>query len=130
MAVSTSTPAWTLRMPAGSAQQWQFTLTTQTPGGYTPYPIPPLSTWEYVVRATQTDTGTPIFSITTSAGLYGVITVTQTAVLSQVQLGIVATATSALQPGTYYHCLWMNPGTASALAVFDGQLLIEGAPPP
>ena len=130
MAVSTAVPAWTLRMAAGSAQQWTFTLTTQTPGGYTPYPIPALSTWEYVVRATPTDTGTPIFSITTTPGLYGLITVTQTAVLAQVGLSVDATATAALQPGTYYHCMWMNPNTTGALAVFDGSLLIDGAPPP
>jgi hypothetical protein len=130
VAVSTSVPAWTLRMPAGSAQEWTFTLTSQSPSGFVPYPIPPLSTWEYVARSSQTDTGTPIFSITTTAGLYGLITVTSTAVLSQVLLGVNATATAALQPGSYYHCMWMNPNTVGALAVFDGQLLISGAPSP
>ena len=95
-----------------------------------PYPIPALSTWEYVVRATPTDTGTPIFNITTTPGLYGLLTVTQTAVLAQVGLSVDATATAALQPGTYYHCLWLNPNTTGALVVFDGELLIDGAPPP
>ena len=132
VAVSSSVPAWTLRMPAGSAQEWTFTLTTQqTPGGFfAPYPIPGGSTWEYVVRNSPTDTGVPGLSITTSAGVDGVLLVTSTAVLSQVQLGMVATATAGFSPGIYYHALWMNPGTASAVAVFDGELIIEGAPAP
>jgi len=131
MAVSTSVQAWTLRMPTGSSQQWTFTLTTQTPSGFTPYPIPGGATWEYVARGTQTDVGTPLISITTTTGPDGLITVTQTAVLSQVLLVMTAAATATLAPDTtYYHCLWMNPGTPGALAVFDGSLLIEGAPAP
>jgi len=130
MAVSTSVAAWTLRMPAGSAQQWTFTLTTQSPSGYVPYPIPNGATWEYVARITPTDISGPLISINTTSGPDGQITVTQTAILSQVLLVMTATATATLAPDTYYHCLWMNPGTSAALAVFDGSLLIEGAPAP
>ena len=128
MAVSSSVLPWTLRMPAGSQQQWTFTLTTQTPSGYTPYPIPGGATWEYVVRGTPTDIAGSLLSVTTTVTASGQITVISTAVLSQVTLSITATATVGLVPGTYYHCLWMQPSTPSALAVFDGLLLVDGAP--
>lgn len=128
MAVSSSVLPWTLRMPVGSAQQWTFTLTTQTPSGYTPYPIPGGATWEYVARISPTDLSGPLLSVTTAVTGSGQITVISTAYLSQVTLSVTATATAALTPGTYYHCLWMQPSTASALAVFDGNLLIAGAP--
>ena len=130
MAVSSSVLPWTLRMPAGSQQQWTFTLTTQTPSGYTPYPIPGGATWEYVARISPTDLSGPLFSISTAVTGSGQITVISTAYLSQVTLSVTATATATLTPGTYYHCLWMQPATASALAVFDGNLLIAGAPVP
>ena len=131
MAVSSSVLPWTLRMPAGSQQQWTFTLTTQTPSGYTPYPIPGGATWEYVARISPADLSGPLISIGTTSGPDGQITVTQTAILSQVLLVMTSTATLSLTPDiTYYHCLWLNPGTPSALAVFDGSLLIAGAPAP
>jgi len=127
MAVSSSLQPWNLRMPAGSAQQWAFTLTTQTPAGYFPYPITG-ATWEYVARVSPTDTSVPLLYVTTTITAAGEITTTTSAILSQVTLSISATATGALTPGTYYHCMWMNPGTPSALAVFDGNLIIAGAP--
>ena len=129
MAVSSSVQPWNLRMPAGSAQAWTFTLTTQTDAGYFPYPVG-AATWEYVARISPTDTSIPLFSVTTALTANGEITAVTSAVLSQVMLAISATATAAITPGTYYHCLWMNPGTAAALAVFDGNLLIAGAPIP
>jgi hypothetical protein len=128
LAVSSSTLAWTLRMPAGSSQEWEFTLTTGTPTYIVPYPIPGGSSWEYVARTTPTGTGTPLFAITPTPGAAGQLTITSTAVLSRVLLAMTGTATAALAPGAYYHCLWLNPGLPSALAVFDGQLLIDAAP--
>ena len=49
MANSTSTNVWTLRMPAGSEQQWNVAFTTGAPGGVTPYAIAG-ATWAYVAR--------------------------------------------------------------------------------
>jgi hypothetical protein len=127
---SSSVQAWTLRMPAGSLQQWNFTFTTTAPGGNTPYPITG-STWEYVARPTATDmTSPPMIEITTSVTTAGVITVTDSAALSQVQLDIYPAATAALTPGTYFHALWANAGGTSALAWVTGLLIVEGNPQP
>lgn len=126
---STSVLPWTLRMPAGSLQQWLFTFTTNAPGGTTPYPISG-ATWEYVARTTATGGGSPLISVTTTANSQGVLVVTSSATLSQVLLEIYPPATSALD-GTYYHSLWMNPGnSSSAFTWFTGSLLVEGNPQP
>ena len=66
MPVSSSAQGWGLRMPAGSAQSWTFTFTTSAPGGTTPYTITGAN-WEYVVRTSLTDAGTPAVKIGTTA---------------------------------------------------------------
>lgn len=129
MANSSSVQQWTLRMPAGSLQQWNTTFTTTAPGGTTPYSIS-ASTWEYVVRSTATDTGSPLIDITTSVNSQGLLTVTATATLSQVLLTMNPAATATLTPGTYWHALWQNPGTSAAVTWWTGNLLIEGNPQP
>jgi hypothetical protein len=131
VANSSSVQPWTLQMPQGSLQQWTFTLTTVD--GFTgqsePWSITG-NTWEYVARVSGTDDGTPLIEITTSASAAGLITVTGSASLSQVLLAIYPAATQPLSPGTYYHALWANPGTATALALFTGPLIIAGTPQP
>ena len=71
-----------------------------------------------------------LLSVTTAVTASGQITVISTATLSQVTLRSRRPRPRRCTPGTYYHCLWMQPSTPSALAVFDGNLLIAGAPVP
>ena len=113
-------------MPAGSLQQWTFTLTTT--GTTDPYPVTG-ATWEYVVRQSATASGAPLFTVTPAASVQGVITVTDTDVLSQVLLEICPAASVNLA-GVYAHALWMNPGTPGALDVAGGALHVAAAPQP
>jgi hypothetical protein len=130
MANSVSTITWSLRMPAGSVQNWTFVLTTTAPGGVTPWPITG-ATWEYVARTAATDlTIPPLIELTTTAGSQGVLTVTNTSATSSVAMDMYPAATATVTPGTYYHALWMNPSTAEAFCWFTGNLLIEGNPQP
>ncbi len=117
-------------MPAGSLQQWLFTMTTTAPGGTTPYPLAGVTGWEYVVRAAATDTGIPLFSITTTPNSAGALVVTATDALSQVLLDIYPAATATLTPGTYAHSLWMGANTNAQFAWITGLLVVEGAPQP
>lgn len=130
MANSSTTQQWSLRMPAGSVQQWLFGFTTGAPGGTTSWPISG-ATWEYVARTSATDlTVPPLIKITTSSSAAGLLTVTASATVSSVLLAMNPAATVSLAPGTYYQALWQNPGTATAMCIFDGLLLIDGAPQP
>ena len=120
-------PSWTLRMAAGSLQQWTITLTSLADdGAVIPYPIDG-ATWEYVASASVT--GPQMFTVIPAATASGLITVTATDSLSQVLLEIYPAATVSLS-GTYVHALWMNPGTPSALAVAEGPLQVAEIPQP
>lgn len=117
-------------MDAGAEQQWLFTFTTGAPGGLTPWPISGY-TWEYVTRTSATDlTVPPLIKITTTPGSAGLLTVTSTSAVSSVLLAMYPAATVSLTPGTYYQALWANSGTTTALTIFNGLLLINGAPQP
>lgn len=120
-------------MNAGGSPAFTFTFTTGAPGGVTPYSISG-ATWEYVARVSQTDaTVPPAVKITTTLSVAGLITVTSTAALSQVQLQFYGAATASLAPGTYWHALWMNPGGTTPVPIFGGlnsELIIEGTPEP
>ena len=119
-------------MPAGSLQQWNLTLTIPEPASSPPFPVAG-ATWEYVVRSSATDLGTPLVKVTTTVSAAGLITVTSTASVSQLLLAIYPAATATLAPGTYFHAMWMNPALSSALPLFGGSgslLLIEGTPQP
>jgi hypothetical protein len=116
-------------MPAGSLQQWIFKFTYLVNGFEVPYPISG-ATWEYVARTSQTDTGTPLISLTTTGSANGVLVVTATVSLSQVLLEIYPPATVSLD-GEYWHSLWMNPGNStSAFTWFTGPLIVQGNPQP
>lgn len=130
MALSSSVLPWTLQMPAGSLQQWTFTLTSPQPGGPpVPYPVAGAA-WEYVVRPSAADlTVPPLVDITTTASAAGLITVTATSALSQAVLAIYPAATQSLA-GIYSHALWMNPGTPAALCVAEGTLQAVASPQP
>lgn len=124
MANTTSVLPWALTMPAGSLQQWNVTFTQNvTSGPVIPYPISG-ATWEYVVRTSPSDMGTPLIDLTTSPTSSGILTVTATSSLSQVQVGIYPAATEALE-GQYWAALWMNPGTNAALCWASGPLLVQ-----
>lgn len=132
MSTSTAVSPWTLTMPAGSLEQWNFTFSSinQATGQSIPYPIAG-ATWEYICRTNATDT-TPggLFLITTTPSTYGQLVVTSTAILSQVQLTINPVATVNMVPQTYSHTMWMNPGTTSAYTWITGNLIIVGNPQP
>ena len=125
MPSSTSVQPWNLNLPAGSYQAWNFSLTIA--GTLLPFPLAATS-WEYVVRTTQTDTGAPLIRITTAPSASGLITVT--ASTGTVLLEIYAAATAALAPGTYYHTLWMNQGLTDAVAWVTGPFIVTGNPQP
>ena len=131
MANSSSVNPWALTMPLGSLQQWLFTLTTVNAitGQSAPYPIAGAA-WEYVVRATPASGGTALISFGTAATSQGVIAVTATSSLSQVQINMYPAATQGLAPSTYSHSLWMNANSGSAFSWWSGPLIIEGAPQP
>ena len=126
---SSSVIPWTLLMPAGSQQDWTFYFTTSAPGGTTPEPIS-ASAWEYVVRTSATDVGTPVAKLTTTAGTPGVLNVTATAATSSVQILMYPAATATLTPGTYFHALWENPGGTAATTWATGSLIVQGNPQP
>jgi hypothetical protein len=125
--LTNAVPGWTLLMPQGSAQVWNFVFTTLSTGA--PYPISG-AVWEYSVRSAPGIAGSPLFSLTTAETGNGVLTVTATTALSQVQMDLFPAATQDLDPGTYYHALWMNPGTTSQYGWFVGQLQVENVAGP
>ena len=129
MAYQDQYPQFTYRMPAGSLQEIACNFVINSPATTAPWPITG-NTWEYVVRNTATDVSSPVFSITTTANASGVITITDTASVSQALLSVYPAATAALTPGTYFHSLWQNPSTVNAFAWFTGNLLILGTPQP
>lgn len=128
---SSSVQTWNLRMPAGSLQQWLFTMTTTAPPGNLPYPITGATGWEYIVRTTSTDT-TPggLVQITANPSTAGALVVTATASVSSVLLDMYGAATAAITPGTYFHALYMNAGNSGQFAWFTGLLILEGNPQP
>lgn len=127
MPLTNAVPTWTLVMPQGSAQLWNFVFTEVASGD--PFPISG-STWEYVVRSASGVSAPLVFMLTTTVTIYGVLTVTETSSLSQVQMDMYPDATSSLAPGAYYHALWMNPGTTGAYSWFLGLLQVEASPGP
>lgn len=127
MTVTSSVNPWTLTMPQGSAQQWALTFTIPgVPPGNVPFNITG-ATWEYVV---SDETYARLFSVTTTANSDGQLTVTDTAVLSQVVIDLYPAATASLTPGTFFHQLWMDPGTTAATAIAGDRLIIQGTPQP
>ena len=126
---TSSVVPWALTMPAGSFQQWNIGFTYLSGGFQVPYPIAGL-TWEYVARATPPDlTPGGLFSITTTPSAAGVLVVTATATLSQVQVNINPVATVSLA-GEYWATLWAQPNTSTAFAWLTGPLLVEAVPQP
>jgi hypothetical protein len=122
-----STPqTWTLEMPYGSLQEYLFTFTYPSTGAL--FPITGM-TWEFVVRATGTSSGSPLISVTPSANSQGVLTVSTAA--STVQLTLYPAATQSLATGQYALALWMNPGIAdTAYTWLSGPLILQGNPQP
>lgn len=132
MANSTTVVPWNLTIPAGSLVQYTFTFSTVDPstGQTTPYTITG-ATWEYVVRTSATDT-TPggVFNLTTTPSVNGSLQITSSSTLSQALLTINPGATATLAPNTYYHALWMNPGSATAYTWVTGSFVVVGNPQP
>lgn len=129
MPVSSAILNWTLTMPVGSLQQWDFTFTN--PGTGTPYPFGSITAWEFICRATATDS-TPggLFEITELTTTPGTIVVTASASLSQVQLTINPAGTSAITPGEYFAALWSNPSASTAYCWLSGPLILQATAQP
>ncbi len=125
MTLSSTPQAWTLEMGYGSLQEWLFTFTYPSTGAL--YPITG-ATFEYVVRATGTSTGSPLISVTATPNSQGALTVTTAA--STVLLTLYPAATVNLPPGQYAQALWMNPGGSTAFTWLSGPLIIQGNPQP
>jgi hypothetical protein len=117
---------WTLTMPAGSVQEWQFTFTV--PATSALYNITSIAGWEWVVRANPGDTGTPLISITTTPSAPGSLTVNNA--LSQVLLTVNPAATAGMAAGQYAQALWSSPSTSSAFCWLAGALILQAAPQP
>lgn len=116
-------------MPVGSSQIWNFVFTN--PGTGTPYALTGITSWEYVARPSATDaTSPPLIDITLTTTTPGVITVTATASLSQVQLTINPAATSGIAPAELFHALWSNPGTSTQFCWLSGPLILQATAQP
>jgi hypothetical protein len=114
--VSSGLIPWDLTVPIGSAAQWTVTFTVPYTGA--PYSISGL-TWEFVVRTTAYN-GSPLFSVTTTPNAAGTITVTSTAVLSQILLALNPAATQSLAPGQYALALWSSTNTSAQFTWLSG----------
>ena len=125
MTLSSTPQAWTLEMGYGSLQEYLFTFSYPSTGVL--YDISGL-TWEFVVRATGTSTGSPLISVTPTPNSQGALTVSTAA--STVQLTLYPAATQSLAPGQYALSLWSNPGLASAYTWLSGPLVLQGNPQP
>ena len=129
MAYQNAVPSFNYQLPAGSLQEINCTFVSNTSRTQSPWPITG-ATWEYVVRLTPTSGGSPLFSLTPTPNSQGVITITNTASTSAALISIFPAATASLGPATYYHTLWMNPGTPNAYAWFTGNFIVTGNPQP
>lgn len=129
MPVSNSVLSWTLTMPVGSLQVWNFGFTN--PGSGTPYSFSGITAWSFICRSTATDT-TPggLFEITELTTTPGNIVVTTTASLSQVALTINPAATASLTPTETFAALWSNPSTATAFCWLSGPLILQATAQP
>lgn len=125
MSSNTGYTPWSLTMPVGSIQEWQFTFTVPATGAL--YPVTGF-TWEWVVRVNPGDSGTPLISLTTTPGAEGVLTVNT--LLSQVLLTVNPAATTGMAPGVYSQALWSNPSLSSAYCWLAGPLILQAAPQP
>lgn len=125
MAVGILTLPWDLRLPQGGQQTVKFLL--KQANGITPYDITG-RTFEYVVRADPTDTGSPLVQITTALTTQGQLVVDTAK--SSVSLNLLSAATAGLSPETYYHAFWMDPGQPSAFNWFAGKFFVDPASQP
>lgn len=114
---------WDASISKGTNRQFEFVIKALNG---TPYPMGG-TTWAYIVRAQD---GSEVVDITTTPTSEGSLTVTATDDLSEVTLTINPAATAALDPGTYQHALWMNPGTVNAFVWASGPLQINSVPQP
>jgi len=111
-------------MPLGTSQVWNFNFTDPVTGQA--FPIAGAQ-WEYVARDAS---GNAVIILTTATTAQGLLSVTSTSSLSQVQMDLYPAATSSLTPAAYSHALWMNPGGINAYAWFTGQLQVEASARP
>jgi hypothetical protein len=102
---------WTTSSPVGSQWQQQFDFPTTNISTYT---------WEFVLRTSAQQTGTPAAKVTSSGQTSaGYITVNATA--GTVLVVLSSTATGTLTPGTTYAlALWADPGLSDPTVWVDG----------
>jgi hypothetical protein len=130
--LGSSSVQFDIRVPWGSKASWAMQMWNLD--GFTPFPVGS-HTFEYVVRTTPTDVGTPVIRLRsdapgtpTPAG-GGLLSTTIVPTMAQVNLLIYPPATSALAPPlTYYHGLWMDYADAvNATNLWWGQFMVDPA---
>jgi hypothetical protein len=111
---------------ATSGSQWVTSFTLQNDDG-TLMDITS-KTFEFVVRASATDTSpTPLVKVTsTGATSQGSVTVTTAG--STVQVVLAPTATAGIPATGAWHSLWMDPGLSDATVVLSGPFFCQTAP--
>lgn len=133
MSLGDSSVQWDLRMPIGSRADWLLSLFADD--GVSPFPIAG-HTFEYVVRQTATDTGSPLVRLqsdnpsgpTPANG--GLLTVVSSAVESGLKMSWYPAATSPLTAKTYFHALWMDYADPNArTCLWQGQFMLNAAAP-
>lgn len=117
---------WAANAVAGSQWVTSFTLTNDDG---TLMDITNKS-FEFVVRASVTDTSTtPLVKVTsTAATAQGYITVTTAT--SSVQVVLSPTATAGLPAIGPWHTLWMDPGLADQWKALTGPFFCQAVPAP
>ncbi|NUQ95272.1 MAG: hypothetical protein HOY79_01475 [Streptomyces sp.] len=119
-------PLWAANATAGSQWVTSFTLTNDDG---TLMSIVGKS-FEFVVRASATDTSpTPLAKVTSSsATAAGYITVSTAT--SSLQVVLSPTATSGIPPTGSWHSLWLDPGLPDATLHLSGPFYCQAAPAP
>lgn len=125
MTVGILTLDWDLKLPKGGQQGVKFAM--KQADGITSYSLIG-KTFEYVVRTDPDGAGTPVIAITTALTTKGQLTVDLA--FSIVTLNLLSGATTALNTGTYYHALWMDPGLSTAFNWFAGKFILQPASQP
>jgi len=134
MPLGVSSVQWDLRVPAGSNIQWQIQMWVT--GGITPFPITG-HTFQYIVRDAQGSSGNILVKLrsdvpgTPTPVGGGLLSITNTALLTAVNLALYPPATSPLAaPGTFYHALWMDyADPVNAANIFWGTFFTDPAVP-
>lgn len=109
----------TVNVVAAVGSIWSYTYTITNADGVTPANLTG-KTFEFAIRRSVYDTGTPLVSVNTASSTsLGTITVNTTTAAVQVML--TPAATLILKNGGGPYALWMDPNLSDATTVVVGQ---------